>query len=88
MPVDHAAAPRNSKIPDRIKDRIAELAATRARILAGPSERVQAQNAKGKLTARERIDLLLDEGSFNEAEPLRRHRATGFRSEDNNPYTA
>ncbi|MFF3333586.1 acyl-CoA carboxylase subunit beta [Streptomyces sp. NPDC002888] len=45
------------------------------------------QHAKGKLTAYERIELLLDEGSFNEVEPLRRHRATGFGLEAKRPYT-
>ncbi|MBH0245622.1 acyl-CoA carboxylase subunit beta [Streptomyces cavourensis] len=45
------------------------------------------QHAKGKLTARERIDLLLDEGTFTEVEPLRRHRATGFGLEAKRPYT-
>uniref|UniRef100_UPI0027297288 carboxyl transferase domain-containing protein n=1 Tax=Streptacidiphilus melanogenes TaxID=411235 RepID=UPI0027297288 len=59
--------------------RVAELHAIRGQMLAGPSEAAtEAQHAKGKLTARERIALLLDEGSFNEVEPLRRHRATGF----------
>ncbi|WP_326594867.1 acyl-CoA carboxylase subunit beta [Streptomyces sp. NBC_01803] len=46
-----------------------------------------AQHARGKLTARERIGLLLDEGSFTEVEPLRRHRATGFGLEGRRPYT-
>lgn len=45
------------------------------------------QHAKGKLTVRERIDLLFDAGSFTEIEPLRRHRATGFGLENNKPYT-
>ncbi|MFD4503898.1 acyl-CoA carboxylase subunit beta [Streptomyces sp. NPDC058457] len=45
------------------------------------------QHAKGKLTAYERIELLLDEGSFNEVEMLRRHRATGFGLEKKRPYT-
>ncbi|MDV8022185.1 acyl-CoA carboxylase subunit beta [Rhodococcus sp. IEGM 1330] len=45
------------------------------------------QHAKGKLTARERIDLLLDPGSFLEVEALRRHRATGFGLEDRRPYS-
>ncbi|MFG2994890.1 acyl-CoA carboxylase subunit beta, partial [Streptomyces sp. NPDC048257] len=47
----------------------------------------EAQHAKGKLTARERIALLLDEGSFREVEQLRRHRATGFGLESKKPYT-
>ncbi|WP_406168216.1 acyl-CoA carboxylase subunit beta [Streptomyces sp. NBC_00996] len=54
----------------------------------GPSPEATArQHAKGKLTARERIELLLDKGSFCEIEPLRRHRATGFGLESNRPYT-
>ncbi|WP_462023734.1 acyl-CoA carboxylase subunit beta, partial [Kitasatospora cinereorecta] len=54
----------------------------------GPSDRAtEAQHAKGKLTARERIELLLDPGSFKEVEQLRRHRATGFGLEEKRPYT-
>ncbi|MFJ5886080.1 acyl-CoA carboxylase subunit beta [Kitasatospora cineracea] len=67
---------------------VAELHAIRAQVLAGPSERAtEAQHAKGKLTARERIALLLDEDSFREVEPLRRHRAQGFGLESKKPYT-
>ncbi|WP_051070158.1 acyl-CoA carboxylase subunit beta [Actinopolyspora halophila] len=47
----------------------------------------QRQHEKGKFTARERMDLLLDEGSFRELEQFRRHRATGFGLEGNRPYT-
>ena len=39
----------------------------------GGQERVEAQHTKGKLTARERISLLLDEGSFTEIDPLTTH---------------
>ncbi|MET7855121.1 carboxyl transferase domain-containing protein, partial [Streptomyces avermitilis] len=67
---------------------VAELAEIRERVHAGPGEKATAaQKAKGKLTARERIGLLLDEGSFHEVEPLRRHRATGFGLEAKRPYT-
>jgi methylmalonyl-CoA decarboxylase subunit alpha len=60
----------------------------REQVLAGPSQRAtESQHAKGKLTARERIRLLFDEGTFNEVESLRRHRATGFGMEDNRPHT-
>ncbi|MCF3175373.1 methylmalonyl-CoA carboxyltransferase, partial [Streptomyces sioyaensis] len=70
------------------RGRVAELHAIREQVRRGPSERAtEAQRAKGKLTARERIELLLDEGSFNEVEPLRRHRATGFGLEAKKPYT-
>jgi acetyl-CoA carboxylase carboxyltransferase component len=70
------------------RGRVAELHAIREEVRRGPSDRAtEAQHAKGKLTARERIELLLDEGSFHEVEPLRRHRATGFGLEAKKPYT-
>jgi acetyl-CoA carboxylase carboxyltransferase component len=47
---------------------------------------VEKQHARGKLTARERIDLLLDPGSFTEFDELARHRATGFGIEERRPY--
>ncbi|WP_431782919.1 acyl-CoA carboxylase subunit beta [Streptomyces chumphonensis] len=65
-----------------------ELATLRRQAVDGPSERAtEAQHRKGKLTARERIELLLDKGSFNEVEQLRRHRATGFGLEGKRPPT-
>ncbi|MFE6844611.1 acyl-CoA carboxylase subunit beta [Streptomyces sp. NPDC057686] len=70
------------------RGRVAELHATREAALRGPSDRAtEAQHAKGKLTARERIELLLDAGSFNEVEQLRRHRAVGFGIEERRPHT-
>ncbi|MEO5510251.1 MAG: acyl-CoA carboxylase subunit beta [Longimicrobiales bacterium] len=44
----------------------------------GGAERVRAQHARGKLSARERLDLLLDEGSFVELDRFVTHRTTGF----------
>ncbi len=44
----------------------------------GGKKRVEAQHKKGKLTARERIDLLLDEGSFEEFDMFVTHRCTDF----------
>ncbi|MFF4174245.1 acyl-CoA carboxylase subunit beta [Streptomyces sp. NPDC001744] len=74
--------------PVRAQDRAAELADIRARAVAGPGpEATERQHAKGKLTARERLEALLDEGSFHEIEALRRHRATGFGLEGKKPYT-
>ncbi|MEU1896218.1 carboxyl transferase domain-containing protein, partial [Streptomyces pristinaespiralis] len=74
--------------PADARGRVAELRALRERAVRGPSERAtKAQHAKGKLTARERIALLLDEGSFREVEQLRRHRASGFGLEAKKPYT-
>jgi len=46
--------------------------------VGGGVKRVEAQRAKGKLTARERIDLLLDEGTFVELDRFVTHRATEF----------
>lgn len=53
---------------------------------AGSARAVQKQHAKGKLTARERIDLLMDEGSFIELDELARHRSTSFGQDKNRPY--
>ncbi|MEU9500514.1 acyl-CoA carboxylase subunit beta [Streptomyces sp. NPDC048196] len=53
---------------------------------AGSARAVEKQHAKGKLTARERIDLLLDEGSFVELDEFARHRSTNFGMEQSRPY--
>ena len=44
----------------------------------GGEERVERQHKAGKFTARERLDLLLDEGSFREIDPFVTHRCTNF----------
>ena len=46
--------------------------------MAGGQKRIDAQHAKGKLTARERIDLLLDENSFEEFDMFKAHRCVDF----------
>jgi propionyl-CoA carboxylase beta chain len=46
--------------------------------LGGGQKRIDAQHAKGKLTARERLELLLDEGSFEEWDLFVEHRCTDF----------
>ncbi len=46
--------------------------------LGGGQKRIDAQHARGRLTARERIDVLLDEGSFEEFDMFVEHRATDF----------
>jgi propionyl-CoA carboxylase beta chain len=56
-----------------------ELEKRRARArLGGGERRIKTQHAKGKLTARERLELLLDEGSFEEFDMFVEHRATEF----------
>ncbi|MDP4032210.1 MAG: acyl-CoA carboxylase subunit beta [Pseudorhodobacter sp.] len=51
----------------------------------GGARRVDAQHAKGKLTARERLELLLDDGSFEEFDMFMRHRCTDFGMADDRP---
>jgi propionyl-CoA carboxylase beta chain len=65
---------------DRIAaDRLAEVRRRHANAEAGGgAQRMQRQHAEGKLSARERIDLLLDEGTFEEMDKLVRHRTTDF----------
>jgi propionyl-CoA carboxylase beta chain len=60
-------------------DRIQELDKLRAQAkLGGGAARIDAQHKRGKLTARERVELLLDEGTFEELDPFVTHRATDF----------
>ena len=75
-------------MPDPTADALyADLDARRAESLEGGGEaRVARQHDKGKLTARERIEILLDPGSFVETGAFVRHQATGFGLEDSRPY--
>ena len=54
--------------------------------MGGGERRVAAQHAKGKLTARERVELLLDEGSFEEFDMFVAHRCVDFGMEKERPY--
>lgn len=70
-------------MPETTKDLLAELERRRAEASAGGGETAIAkQHERGKLTARERVGLLLDEGSFTETDAFAVHRATGFGLED------
>ena len=53
--------------------------------LGGGQARIDAQHGRGKLTARERVDLLLDEGSFEEFDMFVTHRCTDFGMEKQKP---
>lgn len=62
-----------------MNDIINQLDTKRARAaLGGGQKRIDAQHAKGKLTARERIELLLDEGTFEEWDMFKEHRCVDF----------
>ncbi len=67
------------KIQD-LRDRLDEA------VHAGSARATEKQHAKGKMTARERIAKLVDDGSFTELDEFARHRSTNFGMENNRPY--
>jgi propionyl-CoA carboxylase beta chain len=73
--------------PHTTAGKIADLARRRDQAVhAGAEQSVNKQHKQGKLTARERVDLLLDPGSFTEFDQLARHRATDFGMAASRPY--
>ncbi len=82
-----AAAPI-APVPHPIEERLAKLAELREEALhAGSPAAVQRQHERGKLTVRERLELLLDPDTFVELDMLARHRAHGFGIENSRPLT-
>ena len=85
-------APGGTDVPDDIDihttaGKLADLHRRNDEAVHAGSERaVEKQHAKGKKTARERIEALLDEGSFTEMDELARHRSTAFGQQENRPY--
>ena len=80
-PTDQGAAPHTTA------GKIADLQRRRDEAIhAGSARAVEHQHARGKMTARERLDRLLDPGSFSEFDELARHRATDFGVAENRPY--
>jgi propionyl-CoA carboxylase beta chain len=74
-----ASEPKEHHVPTSNEERIARLERMRSESLEGGGPvRVERQHAWGKLTARERIELLLDPGSFQELDAFVVHRATEF----------
>ncbi len=81
---------KNKETPDTslMKEKVHQLQNAKASAYRPGTERaIEAQLAKGKMTARERIDYLLDKDSFQELGLLVRHRAFGSGLDDNRPYT-
>ncbi|AOZ68962.1 methylmalonyl-CoA carboxyltransferase [Rhodobacter xanthinilyticus] len=69
-----------------MKDILNQLEERRAAArLGGGQRRIDAQHKKGKLTARERIELLLDEGSFEEFDMFKTHRCVDFGMQEDKP---
>jgi propionyl-CoA carboxylase beta chain len=87
-PADPADQPASDQ-PDlhTTAGKVADLERRRHEAVHAGSERaVERQHARGKMTARERIDGLLDPGSFTEFDELARHRAHDFDMASNRPY--
>ncbi|MGH9008866.1 MAG: acyl-CoA carboxylase subunit beta, partial [Acidimicrobiia bacterium] len=79
-----AAAP----VPHPLRERVEELGKLKeAALHAGSPAAIERQHARGKLTARERLEILLDPDSFVELDMLARHRAHGFEIEKTRPLT-
>ncbi len=73
-------------VPPQHPSKAALLQATREEALqGGGQERLEQQHARGKLTARERLDLFLDKGSFTEMDMFVRHQTRDFGLDDNRP---
>lgn len=68
---------------DSLREQLSELECQTA--LGGGQARIDRQHEAGKLTARERLDLLLDPGSFQELDAFVRHRSTAFGLDKNRP---
>jgi len=85
---DPDVSPRRTELlGETHEQRVAQLVALRELATEPTPEATQRQHAKGKSTARERIDQLLDAGSFTELQMLTRHNSRGFGLDANRPFT-
>jgi len=67
-----------SQAPDSYAEKLARLEELRREAAHAQGPAVEKQHAKGKYTARERVEKLLDPGSFQESDHFVRHRTTDF----------
>ncbi|MFM7211532.1 MAG: carboxyl transferase domain-containing protein, partial [Actinomycetota bacterium] len=81
-----AAEGPGSPIPRTTQDKADDLQRRRAEAVGRRQAAVDKQHAKGKLTALERIELLLDPDSFQPIDGLARHRSHNFGLEKTRPY--
>ena len=72
-----------SKQVEKIKELVAKREQAR---LGGGEKAIEKQHARGKYTARERIEMLVDEGSFEEYDMFKKHRCTNFGMEKKHYY--
>ncbi|MBW2523382.1 MAG: acyl-CoA carboxylase subunit beta [Deltaproteobacteria bacterium] len=80
QPIEHPDAGRHQELCDRLEE------LNQKALVGGGEKRIDKQHAAGKLTARERIELLVDPGTFNELDRLVTHRCTDFGMPDNKIY--
>lgn len=76
--------PTAVSLKNAFRDRLKE--ARETALLGGGQKRIDTQHKRGKLTARERLSLLLDEGSFREYDMLKTHRCNEFGMEKEQYY--
>ena len=87
-PEIHGEGGGGSPVAHPIEERLDQLTELREQALhAGSPAAVERQHNRGKLTARERLEQLLDPGTFVELDMLARHRAHGFGIENTRPLT-
>src|SRR3954452_23073777 len=75
-----------AKNPETYEEKVEQLNELRDAAQAGSDAAVEKQHERGKLTARERIDKLLDPGSFQELDTFVRHRTYDFEMDRNRPW--
>src|SRR5256885_3323075 len=81
----HRREPRQ-KAPETYEEKLAQLGELREAAAHSAPEAEEKQHARGKLTARERVDKLLDAGSFQELDTFVRHRTYDFDMQKNRPW--
>src|SRR5438270_11486130 len=76
-----------AKAPETYEEKLEQLQELRHEAVhAGSEKAVERQHAKGKYTARERVEKLLDPGSFQELDTFVRHRTAEFEMDKNRPW--
>src|ERR1700731_2019286 len=78
--------PARQKAPETYEEKLAQLNELREAAAHSAPEAEEKQHARGKLTARERIEKLLDPGSFQELDTFVRHRPYHFDMQKNRPW--
>jgi acetyl-CoA carboxylase carboxyltransferase component len=87
VPLDTARPRPAPPAPPTLHDRVRAIEDAKAHARAGSPDKTERQRARGKLTARERVERLFDPGTFTELDLMARHQATGFGLEHDRPAT-